>query len=369
MKKFIISSDVLKPALKKLGQAINEKSVLPVLKNILCKVSTGEVELIASDLEITISCKCMAVTDTKAEPFDILLPFDFINKIVAVTRSAPIVIEYPSAKKAKMIVDNDVYEINSIDKVTDYIKLPVTGEEKTLVLDGDFAKTLAKVMLTTGKDERRPVMTRACLDIKPTESFLVATDAHFLSRFKIAVETDMEEQILISAKMAKAMEGMDSISLSWSDKIVCVKSDNITIWNNRFEDKYPNYQLIIPAYLANLALDKNDLIAALNKACISSIHTKQTTLQLTKETGFICFETDDIDFGRKINVKIPGEFTGNTELIAINAKKLLVMMDQFSSDKVNLHINAATKAMLITADDAPEYLGLLMPLLLDNPAK
>lgn len=49
MKKFVISSNDLKPALKKLGLAINEKSVLPVTKNILCKVGADNiVEMIAN---------------------------------------------------------------------------------------------------------------------------------------------------------------------------------------------------------------------------------------------------------------------------------------------------------------------------------
>lgn len=366
MKKFIISSDLLKPALKKLGQAINEKSVLPILKNILFKVGTGEVELIASDLEITIAYKCMAVTDTKADPFEILLPFDFLNKVVSLTRSTPIAIEHPSAKKARIIIDSDVYEINSIEKASDYIKLPVTDESKSLSLHADFAKLLSKVMLTAGRDESRPVMTRACLDILSTESYLVTTDAHFLCRYKMAIETDIEEKILFSAKMAKAIEGMNEIELSWTEKIVCVKSENITIWNNRFEDKYPNYQLIIPSYGANLALEKSDLVAALNKACISSNHTKQTTLQLTKENGFLLFETEDVDYGRKINVKIPGEYTGTVaEVISINAKKLLLMMDQFESLKVNLHIHSATKAMLVSTEEDEGYLGLLMPLIIN----
>jgi DNA polymerase-3 subunit beta len=80
MKKIIISTDALKPALSKLGQAVNPKSVLPVLLNLYCRVTENQVELIATNLEITIYYRLQCAAK---EAFDFLIPFDFLNKIVS----------------------------------------------------------------------------------------------------------------------------------------------------------------------------------------------------------------------------------------------------------------------------------------------
>jgi DNA polymerase III sliding clamp (beta) subunit (PCNA family) len=244
--------------------------------------------------------------------------------------------------------------------------LPSVEEGNILDLDAAFVELLTAAMLTTGKDESRPAFIKTCLDILTEESYLVSTDAHFLFRHKLDIKCATPEQILFSHKVAKAIEGMDAISLCWSDKTICIKTENVTIWNSRFEDKYPNYKLIIPAYEPTLALVKADLEAALNKACISSNQTKQTTIILNKEDGMVHFETDDSEYSRKIHVKIPGKDSGNAATVSINAKKMLIMMDQFKSKNINLHIFSAEKAVLISTDEDADYLGLLMPLIANS---
>ena len=107
MKKLIISASLLAPALKKLSQAVNKATVLPVLSNILLKASENQVILIASDLEITIHYKL--VCECKVE-FECLVPFEFLNKIVALNKNCPLTIE--AGKTVKIAGPNDEYEVN-----------------------------------------------------------------------------------------------------------------------------------------------------------------------------------------------------------------------------------------------------------------
>jgi len=362
MKKFIISSDALKAATKKLGQVIVANPTLPVLYNIYCKVTKGEVELIATDLEITISYKCPAEA---VDTFELLLPFDFLNKIVSVIKIQPVTVEHPSVRKARIITDNDVFEINSLQKFEDFPKLPAAPKKIGLELDSDFTYLLSKAMLTSSKDETRPAMTKACLDIQGDNINLVSTDAHCLYRHKINVDSTEKEQLLLSKKMAHALDSLDKIELSWTAKMIIVKSDKIVIWCTRHEEAYPNYNAIIPNHGPNLKLQKNDMVDALHKACISSATTKQTNIYARKEKGFINFETDDADMSRKILVKIPGDYTGDVEAIAVNAKKLLTILDQVPGQEINLHIGTAYTAILISTEEDADYLGLLMPLMIN----
>ena len=136
MKKFVISSNDLKPAIKKLALAINEKSVLPVTKNILCKVTAGEVHMIATDLEITISYNCPAQM-VEGAPFELMLPFDFLSKVLTVVKNEPILIEHPSARKARLVCSEDKYELNSLEKFEDYPAIPAIPKKNKLQLDAD----------------------------------------------------------------------------------------------------------------------------------------------------------------------------------------------------------------------------------------
>ena len=362
MKKFSLSSDEMKKAFKKLGQAVNANTVLPVLKSIYCKVNGNELEMIASDLEITISYKCQVQTDEK-EPFELLLPFDYLNKIVSVIGNMPITIELRSATKAKLLCEDDVYEINNLDKAIDFPKLPETPKKNSIVLDKNFIDIISKAMLTASKDEARPSMTRSLVDIKENESFVVSTDANHLFRHKLDIQSTKAEAIQFSKKMSKAIEGMTEINLSWTKDKVALRNEIITVWCKLYDDRYPDYNVVIPTYGPNLEIKKSDVEAMLNKALIAGNSTGQVVLHLKKAIGYVVWESADDDNGKKNTGKVPGDYSGVVETISVNAKKMLTMMDQVDAENLRLHIHDAKKAVLVSTEEDPNYLGLIMPLI------
>lgn len=362
MKKLIISTDILKPALKKLSQAVNPKAVVPALTNLYCKVAHNKVELITSDLELTIFyvCEC----ETEGAPFEMLIPFDFLQKIVSLTGSAPLTIQHPSSRRAKIIGIGDVYELNSLEKPENFPKPPTVPNQKSISLDENFIEHISKAMLTVAKDDLRPAMSRVCLDIVKDTMNIVSTDAHMLYTYKLQVDGDDNEQLQISPKMAKAMEGFKNIELSWHAKNIAVKSDNVLLVATRHEDKYPAYRTVIPkGNSANLPLERNSLVNALERGCL--VNAIQNNLQLKKKTENICIAATDVDFERKSEIEIQGTYTGNTEEVAINPKKMITLMHQVDTDIINLHIHGATTGIVITSDEDPNYLGLIMPLLIN----
>ena len=360
MKKLIISSDTLRPALKKLGQAINTSSVLPIAKNIYCKVGKNEVELITTNLELTISYK-LACETGKDEPYEMLIPFDYFNQVIGVIKNAPIVIEHPSARKLKIVCEEDTFE-TALEKIDDFPQLPAHPKKAMIVLEENFAGLLTTALHTCAKDDTRPAMERALFDINNGQSFIVSTDAHVMYRHSIKVTAEEPKQIQFTPKMIRAIEGMEKAELSWNTKNVCIKNEKIAVWGRQFDDKYPDYKVIIPSYGPTLILEKAMLVDALHKAMISSGATNKTTMVLNKEKGAILFETEDIDNSRNNHVKIAGEYTGTVESIAFSAKKMLTVIDQVECEKIRLHIHSPAKAILISTEEDADHLGLIMPI-------
>ena len=85
MKKFIVSSQILKQVLHKLGLAVNTKTVLPVLSNVYIKVTDGQLELITSDLETTIIYRTEA--ETSGEGFEFLMSYQLLSKITTLSKN------------------------------------------------------------------------------------------------------------------------------------------------------------------------------------------------------------------------------------------------------------------------------------------
>lgn len=366
MKKFVISSEALRPALKRLSQAVSTSTVLPVLKNIYFKVAKDEVEMITTDTELTISYKCPA--DTEGEPFDLLIPFDFLNKIVALIKSAPITVQHPSARKAWILGTNDKYELSGLDDLALFPKHPSIPKKNSLGLTKGFVGLLSHAMHTAAKGELKfPALLNACLDIEPSGVTLVSTDTQVLYRYKLPINLcGGPDQLLLTPKIATALEGLEEIDLLWHDSQLAFRSRNVTIWATRNEGKFPNYKAIVPNHLPNLELNRAVFIDALNKACLSSSVIKSTTIHLKNSPGTVHFEIDDPDYNRKIQVDFAGSYSGEADSIVIDAKKMLTMMKQVDVESIRLHIAHPTKAVLVSSEEDESYLGLIMPLKINN---
>lgn len=321
-------------------------------------------ELITSDLELTIhfTCECEA----EGAPFELLMPFDFVSKVVGLSGSVPLIFELLSAKKARINGEYDHYDLNSLDKVDDFPKLSSLPQKNMISLNGDFITWLNRSMDTISRDESKPAMLKACMDIQDIGMTLASTDAHVLFTHSFALESKEKDQLLVSPKMAKALEGFTETEIYWHKNHVAFKSGKITVIATRHDDKYPNYKAIIPNYESNLTIDRQALINALERVCLSGSVTNQTTIHLLKEKGTIHFESRDEDMNRLIQVDIPGTYEGSVEWICVNASKLLVIMNQISFDEVKLHIHAKQKAILISSEADKGYLGLIMPLIINE---
>lgn len=362
MKKIIISSKQLAAALKKLEQAISKKSVLPVLEDVYLKVRKTEVELITTDLELTIivTCSCEA-----SHEFEMLIPFEFIKKVCALASDQPLTIEM-NGNKGMIQGENDTYELGSLDKVDDYPKLPQPPQQKYIKMNGTFIEWLGRAKATVAKDELRPALQHFCLDIKSNCVIMASTDANLIFSHVFPAESKNEDQLLVSPKIANALDGFSETEIFWNKQHIAFKSDNVTVIATRHEEKYPDYKVVFHDEEPNLVLDRNAVIDALERACLNSSTSKHTVVYLKKEPGTIHFEATDLYLNRKILVDIPGSFRGDTERTAVNAAKLLALMNQVEFDEVQLAIIAAEKGIQITSESDSDYKSLIMPLIVNE---
>lgn len=361
MKKFVISQEHLKAALKKLAQAVPAKSVLPTLSSLLCRVRGNEVELITTDLELTIIYRCLC--ESQEAPFDLLLPFDFIKKVVALTGNMPIKIEHPSESKATIIAGDDVYALKSLEKVGEYPKLPNIPKKNCVKLSQDTMTKVRSSMESCGKEELRPAMSYSCLDIKDGNITIVGTDAHILYKYKVPCDQNIpNDQVLISQKLAEALEGTGDTELYWQSKHAAFKAEGITVIITRQEHKYPDYRVVIPDHKANLGINRNELISTLEKAVVAN--SMSCTMNLKPET--VVVTATDFDFEREVECPVAAEYTGTADSVSLNPKRLITLLTQVGYDKVSLHIDTPNRAVLISSEEDNNYLGMIMPLVNTN---
>lgn len=358
MKKLIVSSEDLKPVLKKLAHVFNPKTHLPALTNVLVKATEGHAELIVSDLEHTIAAKIKA--DDIESSFDVLIPFVFFRKVIDLSGDAPITIELLN-NKLRIFTDQDVYELKSLANPEDFLKVPAVPRQNELHLQPDFIDWVIAACLTVSGDENRPAMNCVCLDIKKEIMLLVSTDAHCLFKHRIDGASEVEDQLLIPVKLTKILEGMADPVLTWNTKMLCIKVGDYTVWSRRQEHKFPDYQVIIPKTGENVALRHSSLSLSLQKASLSTAEVKKTHFEFLPG-NVLRMLTQDFGTERMIKVDIPANFEGEISSFYVNAEKLSTMLEQIEVEDLRLHVDTSSKAILLSSPEDPDYLGLIMPL-------
>ncbi|HEY4288226.1 MAG TPA: DNA polymerase III subunit beta [Puia sp.] len=359
MKKLIINSKDLKAALQKLSQVIVKKPVIPALSNIYLRVRGNEVELITSDLELTISyvCKCECV-----EEFELLLPFEFVSKLVGLLPQQPITISLLPKNKGEIIGEGDIHKLGTLDKVEDFPKIPNIPSRKAVDLDASFMRWLERAMESVSKDKLRPAMTKALLEISPDDITIVSTDAHSLFRHKFPVQSLMTEQILISPKIALSLQGFETTKLSWNATHLAMKADNVTIIATRHNDKFPDYRVVIPNQPANLDISRAELISGINR--VSLVSSQQIKFQFTGDAlDKLTLYAENEERNSAVEVSV--SYSGNTPSIAFAPELFKTLLHQIPFSEIRLHIDSAVRGVLITAEEDPDYLGMIMPLLLN----
>ena len=362
MKKFIISTEALSKALHKLSYAVNPKTIVPALSNIYCKVTSQSIEFITSDTEITIHYRC--VCETSGEGFEFLLPFQLISKIVALNKRMPLTFSMEK-KGIKITGDTDAYELKSLEKIENFPALQELPKKTKMQLNAEFIPWLATAVETVSKDEtNKPNLTKVLLELRQKEITIASTDgAYMVFSYSMPLQSPEDDEILISPKAIKAIEGMKETTLYWHKKIFAFESEEITVIVTRPDMKFANFRGIFPQdFNSNLTFNREDLINALEKCNISSDPFKTTVLNLKQTAGKVSFEAIDTNYGININVALDGDYQGNVEQIKLNSDKMLKLLNQVNYDQIELAIHQPNKAVLLRSADDKSYLGLLMPI-------
>jgi len=355
MNKLIISSETLKPALNKLGQAIGSNTALPILGNLYFKVTPGFVDIIASNLEITLIYRINDPTAT--ESFEFLVPFEFVNKIVAINRHCPL--EFINGTVLKIKGPNDTYDIKASEKVADYPKLPEVPVWNNFEIDSQLLSTLKVALVTTCKPGGR--FPHVLMELAPGKITIASTDGSFMCFSKEFVSSqENTAELLLSHKVIKVLEGSDNAKLSYDDDRIAFVSGYITIINTRSTEKFPNFRAIFPQeWPGNLTLSKHELLEALGKCSLSKDPFMTTRMDFDKPQQIRFSATDDfID----INVSIQGEYTGPVKYTAVGADKLLQLLNQVDYSEITLAIHDSRRSIVVTSSEDEGYKALLMPL-------
>jgi DNA polymerase-3 subunit beta len=371
--KFIVSSTYLLKQLQVLGGVINSSNTLPILDNFLFELNNSKLTVSASDLETTMSSTIDVESDSEGS---IAVP----AKLLLDTLKT-----FPEQPLTFIVEDNNTIEISS--NHGKYALAYANGEEfpkaveldnpSSTIISGDIIATaISKTIFAAGNDDLRPVMSGVFFQFSTESLTFVATDAHKLVKYtRSDVSATETAEFIMPKKPLNLLKGIllgseDDVVIEYNDSNAKFVFDNSVLICRLIDGKYPNYEAVIPKENPNkLTIARTQFLNSVRRV---SIFSNKTTHQIRlKIAGAeLNISAEDIDYSNKAEERLTCDYQGDDMQIGFNSRFLTEMLNNLSSDDVQLEMSLPNRAGILTPidglDDGENVTMLVMPVMLNN---
>jgi len=369
--KFSISSGDFLKYLGISGSVIPTRSTLPILENFYFVLSGNKLSITATDLEvsITVSLTVKGETDGKA----VIPAKRLLDTIRALPNTTVNIMHDSGSNRLELKADSGEYKLTG-ESVENYPTFPsFKAEGKINIENGIFRRLITKTEFAASKDELRPAMTGVLFQIRKNELKSVSTDGHRLVCIanKSFSTSNPDQDIIIPVKtlslILKCLEDNES-TISFGKTNLLFQSGNVVIQSKLIEEKYPNYESVIPVdNEIKLVVDKNLLLSSVRRTALyASSVTHLVRFSLSKETLIVSAE--DIDFGSEAKEKIPCSFDHDSFVIGFNSSYMIDLLTHIDTEEVVFLLSSPSRAVIVkphSQQSGEDLLMLLMPIRLN----
>ncbi|MFC5195876.1 DNA polymerase III subunit beta [Bizionia hallyeonensis] len=371
--KFIVSSTYLLKQLQVLGGVINSSNTLPILDNFLFELNQSELIISASDLETTMSSKLEVESDNSGS---VAVPARLLLDTLKTFPEQPLTFVVEENNTIEISSNHGKYALAYADGAE--FPKPVTLEDATATtLNGDILATaINKTIFAAGNDDLRPVMSGVFFQFSTEGLTFVATDAHKLVKYSRAdVQASEVTEFIMPKKPLNLLKGIlaasdDDVTIEYNDSNAKFTFENVELICRLIDGKYPNYEAVIPKENPNkLVINRNQFLNSVRRV---SIFSNKTTHQIRlKIAGAeLNISAEDIDYSNKAEERLTCDYQGDDMQIGFNSRFLTEMLNNLTSDEVQLEMSLPNRAGILTPvdglDEGEQVTMLVMPVMLNS---
>lgn len=379
--KLAIEKSVLLSALNKVQNAIDKKGTIAILSNIKIQVSSDQITLTATDLDIQIVCAAKASVDKGGE---ITVPGLKLNEIVTkMPEGAEILMSLKDNGILHMQNGKTRYHIKTLP-VSDFPKLQ---DEKSYPVEfslpvKDMQKLLDQTKFCISQEETRYYLNGVYIhSIEEAGQKLlvtVATDGHRLAKAAVPAPKGAEKLssngkitgVIIPKKAVLEIIRLLGdvahtpelpIMVSVSDTKLKLDLDGTLLSTKLIDGKFPDYARVIPVNNEkSINMSGTDLLNAVDRvSAISSDKIRSVKFILTKNNLMLSVSSQDHGDAEE---EIPVNYTGDELSLSFNCRFVMELLTTAKADKLTLMAQDSFTPVLVKNPEDPSVLYVMMPL-------
>tara|TARA_R110002049_G_scaffold106729_1_gene254243 strand:- start:185 stop:1303 length:1119 start_codon:yes stop_codon:yes gene_type:complete len=371
--KFIVSSTYLLKQLQVLGGVINNSNTLPILDNFLFELDHTKLTVSASDLETTMASGLDVESDSKGS---VAIPARLLLDTLKTFPEQPLTFVIEDNNTVEISSNHGKYALAYADGNEFPKAVALEAPSKTIITGDILATAISKTIFAAGNDDLRPVMSGVFFQFSTEGLTFVATDAHKLVKYtREDVKASQVAEFIMPKKPLNLLKGIldaseNDVTIEYNESNAKFTFENSELICRLIDGKYPNYEAVIPKENPNkLAIDRTQFLNSVRRV---SIFSNKTTHQIRlKIAGAeLNISAEDIDYSNKAEERLTCDYQGDDMQIGFNSRFLTEMLNNLTSDEVQLEMSMPNRAGILTPvdglDEGEQITMLVMPVMLNN---
>ncbi len=371
--RFIVSTSTLLKHLQIVNGASSSSTVLPILENFLFEIKDGLLTISATDLQTSMTT---SLSVESKEEGRVAVPSKILLDTLKTLPDQPITFIIDDNNFAIEISAGDGKYKLSGENADDFPKIPVVDNASSLNMPASvLSEAITKTIFAVSNDELRPAMTGVFCQLSPQNITFVATDAHKLVRYtRNDCKADKASSFILPKKaltlLKSALPNSDvNVAIDYNATSAFFKFDNINLVCRLIDERYPDYEAVIPANNPNkLIIDRALFLNTLRRVVIfANKTTHQVRLKINGSE--LNISSEDLDFANEAHERLSCQYDGEDLEIGFNARFLIEMLNNLNGEEVTLELSTPNRAGLLipqTNDENENVLMLVMPVMLNN---
>jgi len=356
------------------GRAVATRTTLPITNNILLADDDGRLKLVATNLEMAISCWIGAKIEEGGE---ITVPARLLTEFISSLPNDKVDISLsPQTKTLELKCARYEARISGVD-AKDFPPIPQIEDGITTKIEVEALRQgINQVIFAAATEESRPVLTGVDAQFDGDLLTLAAADGFRLAVCKLPMATPVAEkvEVIIPARalaelgrlMGDQEEPVD-ITLNPNKSQILFRLKNIELVSQLVQGTFPNYSQLVPqSYNTRMVVNVSEFLRATKTASIfardgSGIVRLVITPGAELTPGKLTVSARSEEIGDDVG-EVDATIEGEEAKIAFNGKYLTDVLGVLHEEQVALETTNPSSPGLIRPVGTDNYIHVVMPM-------
>lgn len=362
---FTVKRDQLLKPLLAVANVVEKRQTMPILSNVLLKVSNGRLEVTGTDLEVEVVVNAHIPVEQEGETTV------SSRKLTDIVKSLPDGCDVSvavSGNKMEVISGTGKYSLVTLP-ANDYPRISDFVGNSSLTVPGNVVKTiLAKSSFAMAVQDVRYYLNGLLLELSPNVLRTVATDGHRLSMASQSIDSPETKpmQVILPRKAVMSLTRLLSddetvCSLSLTDNHFRADFGDIQFTAKLIDGRFPDYRKVIPELSENLVVgDKKSLSEALSRASILA-NEKYRGVYLRFDENQVQIKAHNPEH-EQAEETLPISYSGTGLEIGFNSLYLQDAVNAIDGEQYVMSVTSTDKSCVIKDSENDNNLYVVMPM-------